>query len=165
VARFRRLLAVLRLSLLSALCWGVVLGVLHLTQTILRMGGIWSLEGAWGVLSNEFVRGFLRGMLGGAVAATVLALIPPATLDRFTFRRSGLLGAAAGTVVYLLGRLFIIVVVTPIPLVESGILSFALFGAVTGAATLAVVRRGEVGSGERAALEGGDDSPRIWTRG
>ena len=151
MGRFPRIRAVMRIAMLAGLFWGILTGTVHLVSLVIEQGGFWSLEGMWGYFSNEFVRGVLRGFLGGATCATILAVLPARAVVRLTLGWSALIGAWGGVVVYLVSRVFVNVLSFPIPLLDARILTFAAFGGITAFATVAVAKRGELPRGKEPA--------------
>ncbi len=150
MAELRKVRAVLRLAVVSAVFWG--------SAALLGRIGYDIVEGhppfvfalvPW-YLTRFFLVGATLGFVGGAIYAGAIALAPNAdNLSAFTAKRAAFLGALGGGIVFLVVRVTLLTGVTAgfVPTVLVPTLVFGALGAATGLGILGTAKRGELKSG------------------
>lgn len=155
MAEFRKVRAVFRLALVSAMFWGVAALVGRIGYDLVEGHPLAAWFSFPWLLTRFFLPGAIIGFVGGAIYAAAIALAPRTDGDTgLSGKRAAVFGAVGGIVVFLAMRLTLLSDVTA-GLMVTVIVPTLVFG-VLGAAT----GLGIQGTAKRAALRSGEVPPK-----
>lgn len=155
MAEFRKVRAVFRLAMVSAIFWGVAAVVGRIGYDLVQghPAAAW-FSIPW-LLTQFFLPGAIIGFVGGAVYAAAIALAPHTDGDiGLSDKRAALFGALAGILVFVVIRL------TLLADVVAGLMVTVVVPAVVFAGLGAATGLGILGTAKRAALRSGEVPPK-----